>query len=77
MDIEQARKFGQMESRLDSLERSMEELKLANRRMEDVLGKVAERLAVNTGGIKTLVTLLTLSAALGGLVTKLAEVFTR
>lgn len=66
MDIDTARKFGQMESRLDSLEER-------SRRMEEKLDVVVERLASNAGGTKMLVTLLTLSAALGGLLTKIAE----
>lgn len=68
MDIDTARKFGQMESRLDALEER-------SRRMEDKLDIVVQRLASNAGGTKMLITLLTLSAALGGLLTKIAEWF--
>lgn len=66
MDIDTARKFGQMESRLDALEQR-------SQRMEEKIDVLVERFASNAGGTKMLVTLLTLSAALGGLLTKIAE----
>ncbi len=73
MDNDMARKFGQMESRLDAMEDSVDELKLRMSRIETKLDLVVEKLAANSGGTKMLVTLLTLSAAVGGILTKVWE----
>lgn len=73
MDVDMARKFGQMESRMDALEQDIEEVKRQNLRMETKLDLVVEKLASASGGTKMLVTLLTLSATIGGLLTKIGE----
>lgn len=73
MDTEQARKFGQMESRLDALEGSVADIKAQNLRMEDKLDKVVQALSANAGGKAMLVTMLTLAASLGALITRVWE----
>lgn len=77
MDVDMARKFGQMESRLDALEQDINEVKRQNLRMETKLDMVVERLASASGGTKMLVTLLTLSGVIGGLLTKFWELIAR
>lgn len=73
MDIEQARKFGQMESRLDALEGSVAEIKAQNLRMENKLDKVVQALSTNAGGKAMLVTMLTIAASLGAFITRVWE----
>lgn len=77
MDTEMARKFGQMESRLDALEQDIDDIKAQNLRMELKLDMVVERLATQSGGTKMLVTLLTLSATVGAVLTKVWEMILR
>jgi len=77
MDIDQAIEFGKMKSRLDSLEQSVRDIRAQNVRMEDKLDKVVKSLSEHAGGKSMLVLLLTLSAAFGGIITKVVEVFAR
>ena len=77
MDIDQAIEFGKMKSRLDSLEQSVRDIRSQNVRMEDKLDKVVKSLSEHAGGKSMLVLLLTLSAAFGGVITKVVEVFAR
>lgn len=77
MDIDQAIEFGKMKSRLDSLEQSVRDIRSQNVRMEDKLDKVVKSLSEHAGGKSMLVLLLTLSAAFGGIITKVVEVFAR
>lgn len=77
MDIDQAIEFGKMKSRLDSLEQSVRDIRAQNLRMEDKLDKVVKSLSEHAGGKSMLVLLLTLSAAFGGIITKVVEVFAR
>lgn len=77
MDIDQAIEFGKMKSRLDSLEQSVRDIRAQNVRMEDKLDKVVKSLSEHAGGKSMLMLLLTLSAAFGGIVTKVVEVFAR
>ncbi len=77
MDIEQAIEVGKMKSRLDSLEQSVRDIRAQNVRMEDKLDKVVKSLSEHAGGKSMLVLLLTLSAAFGGIITKVVEVFAR
>lgn len=77
MDIDQAIEFGKMKSRLDSLEQSVRDIRAQNMRMEDKLDKVVKSLSEHAGGKSMLVLLLTLSAAFGGIITKVVEVFAR
>jgi hypothetical protein len=66
MDVDMARKFGQMESRLDSVEQTIERMDQRSRRLEEKMDIVVQKLASNAGGTKMLVALLTLSATVGG-----------
>lgn len=77
MDIDQAIEFGKMKSRLDSLEQSVRDIRSQNVRMEDKLDTVVKSLSEHAGGKSMLVLLLTLSAAFGGIITKIVEAFTR
>lgn len=77
MDIDQAIKFGQMESRLDALEKSVDEVKKQSTRMEDKIDVLVKAVSSSAGGKSMLVLLLTLSAAFGGIITKIVEVFAR
>ena len=77
MDIDQARKFGQMESRLDALESTCHRLETRSSRIEDMLDTVVQALSSSAGGKTMLITLLTLSAVVGGFVTKVWETFLR
>lgn len=77
MDIDQAIEFGKMKSRLDSLEQSVRDIRTQNMRMEDKLDKVVKSLSESAGGKSMLVLLLSLSAAFGGIITKIVEAFTR
>lgn len=77
MDIDQAIEFGKMKSRLDSLEQSVRDIRSQNVRMEDKLDTVVKSLSEHAGGKSMLVLLLTLSAAFGGIITKIVETFTR
>lgn len=70
MDTDMARKFGQMESRLDSMETAVEDIKAQNLRMEVKLDLVVQKLASASGGTKMLITLLTLSGAVGFIMSK-------
>lgn len=65
-----ARKFGQMESRLDAMESAVEDIKSQNLRMEVKLDLVVQKLASASGGTKMLITLLTLSGAVGFIMSK-------
>lgn len=65
-----ARKFGQMESRLDAMESAVEDIKAQNLRMEVKLDLVVQKLASASGGTKMLITLLTLSGAVGFIMSK-------
>lgn len=73
MDMDMARKFGQMESRLDALEEDIDEIKAQNLRMELKLDMVVQKLSAASGGTKMLVTLLTLSGALGFMLSRIWE----
>lgn len=81
MDVDMARKFGQMESRLDSVEAAIERMDQRSKRLEDKMDIVVEKLANSAGGTKMLVGLLTVSATVGGvfinLVGRLWEMFIR
>lgn len=77
MDIDQAIEFGKMKSRLDSLEQSVCDIRAQNLRMEGKLDEVVKAISASAGGKSMLVLLLTLSAAFGGIITKVMEVFTR
>lgn len=77
MDIDQAIEFGKMKSRLDSLEQNIKDIRSQNVRMEGKLDEVVKSLSAHAGGKSMLVLLLTLSAAFGGVLTKIAEVFVR
>lgn len=77
MDIDQAIEFGKMKSRLDSLEQNISDLRAQNVRMEGKLDEVVRAISASAGGKSMLVLLLTLSAAFGGILTKIAEVFVR
>lgn len=77
MDIDQAIEFGKMKSRLDSLEQNIKDIRSQNVRMEGKLDEVVKSLSAHAGGKSMLVLLLTLSAAFGGVITKIAEVFVR
>lgn len=77
MDIDQAIEFGKMKSRLDSLEQSVRDIRSQNVRMEGKLDEVVRAISASAGGKSMLVLLLTLSAAFGGILTKIAEVFVR
>lgn len=77
MDIDQAIEFGKMKSRLDSLEQSVRDIRSQNVRMEDKLDTVVKSLSEHAGGKSMLVLLLTLSAAFGGIITKIVEAFAR
>lgn len=81
MDVDMARKFGQMESRLDSVEASLDRMDERSKRLEEKMDIVVQKLASNAGGTKMLVALLTLSATVGGvlinLVGRVWEMFVR
>ena len=77
MDIDQAIEFGKMKSRLDSLEQCVRDIRSQSVRMEDKLDTVVKSLSEHTGGKSMLVLMLTLSAAFGGIITKIVEAFTR
>nr|DAL53174.1 MAG TPA_asm: Heat shock factor binding protein 1 [Caudoviricetes sp.] len=77
MDVDQAIEFGKMKSRLDSLEQSICDIRSQNVRMEGKLDEVVRTISASAGGKSMLVLLLTLSAAFGGILTKIAEVFVR
>lgn len=77
MDIDQAIEFGKMKSRLDSLEQNISDIRSQNVRMEGKLDEVVRAISTSAGGKSMLVLLLTLSAAFGGILTKIAEVFVR
>lgn len=72
-----ARKFGQMESRLDAMEQTVDDIKAQNLRMEVKLDLVVQKLASASGGTKMLVTLLTLSGALGFIMSKVWDMVIR
>lgn len=77
MDIDQAIEFGKMKSRLDSLEQCVRDIRSQSVRMEDKLDTVVKSLSEHAGGKSMLVLMLTLSAAFGGIITKIVEAFTR
>lgn len=77
MDNDMARKFGQMESRLDAMEQTVDDIKAQNLRMEVKLDLVVQKLASASGGTKMLVTLLTLSGALGFIMSKVWDMVIR
>lgn len=77
MDIDQAIEFGKMKSRLDSLEQNISDIRSQNVRMEGKLDEVVRAISTSAGGKSMLVLLLTLSAAFGGILTKIVEVFAR
>lgn len=77
MDIEQARKFGQMEGRLDALEDTVVEMRKQNLRMEGKVDKVVQALSSNAGGKAMLITMLTIAGTLGAFVTRIWEALAR
>lgn len=77
MDIDQAIEFGKMKSRLDSLEQSVGDIKAQNLRMEGKLDSVVRAISTSAGGKSMLVLMLTVSAAVGGFITKVVELFSR
>ena len=77
MDIDQAIEFGKMKSRLDSLEQNISDIRSQNVRMEGKLDEVVRAISTSAGGKSMLVLLLTVSAAFGGILTKIVEVFAR